>query len=624
MAAGQFHKASFGVGGLVALAVLFLGVIMFANVALRGIRVDLTQNHLYTLSPGTTELLAQIEAPVTLTLYFSRNVAAQRAPTMLPYAARVREFLQELAARSGGKLRLQIVDPAPFSEDEDQANLYGVQPLPTGTGGEHLYFGLVGSNAADRREAIPAFQPDREAFLEYDVDKLIHELTTTKKPVVALISSFDMQGETNEAWPVLAEVEQLFSLHTLGSDVSHIDDNVDVLMIVHPRNLPTSTLYAIDQFVMRGGRVLLFIDPNSGAETDQADPNHASNLQPLLSVWGVAYNPGEVIGDTTLGLEVHTGPADPPLRHIAILGLHRGEMNAKDVVTGSLETINMATAGYLSAQPGATTAFEPLLQTSSDAAPIPVSRFVALADPATLRDGFKPTGIRYALAARITGHLQSAFAAGPPADAKPPPGPPLAHLTKTSTPANIVVVADTDLLLDFMWVQIHEVLGQRVAQTFANNGDFVANILDNLAGSGALISIRGRAGFDRPFERIDALKRSADEHLRSKALQLQTALKQTEARLAALQGQRGDSASSSLSPEQELEIKRFTAERGEIRKQLRETQRGLDLQIDHLESWIRFLDIAVVPILVALAGWLALAWRRRRKTPVTAVSKTHP
>jgi len=615
MAAGQSQKTSFGVGGLVALAVMFLGVIMLSNVLLRGIRLDLTQNHLYTLSPGTSEVLAEIKEPINLTLYFSRNIAAQSAPTMLPYAARVREFLEELAARSAGKLRLQVIDPAPFSEDEDRANLYGIQPLPTGAGGENLYFGLVGSNATDGRAAIPAFQPDREAFLEYDVAKLIHELTTTKKPVVGLISSFDMQGETNEAWPVLAEIEQLFSVRTLAPDVSHIDDNVDVLMIVHPRNLPTSTLYAIDQFVMRGGRVLLFLDPFSGAEADQAGPNHASNLQPLLSAWGVDYDPGEVIGDTTLGLEVHTGPTDPPLRHIAILGLHRGEMNAKDVVTGSLETINMATTGYLSAKPGARTVFEPLLQTSTDAAPIPVSRFVALADPGTLRDGFKATGIRYTLAARITGNLNTAYPAGPPADVKAPPGPPLVHLTKTSAPANIVVVADTDLLLDFMWVQMHEVLGQRVAQTFANNGDFVANIIDNLAGSGALISIRGRVGFDRPFERIDALKRSADEHLRSKALQLQTELKQTETRLADLQTKRGDQASLSLSPEQELEIKRFTAERGEIRKQLRETQRGLDLEIDHLESWIKFLNIAVMPVLVALAGCLALAWRRRGRKP---------
>jgi ABC-type uncharacterized transport system involved in gliding motility auxiliary subunit len=292
-------------------------------------------------------------------------------------------------------------------------------------------------------------------------------------------------------------------------------------------------------------------------------------------------------------------------------------MNAEDVVTGSLETINLATAGYLRAKPGATTVFEPLLQTSNTAAPIPAARFIALADPETLRDGFKPTGLRYALAARISGDLTTAFPAGPPAELKPTPGPPRRHLTKTASPANIVVVADTDLLLDFMWVQMHDVLGQRVAQTFANNGDFVANVLDNLSGSGALISIRGRAGFDRPFERIEALKLRADEHLRSKAVQLQTELKQTEERLADLQTRREDQASLGLSPEQEMEIKRFKAERGEIRKQLRETQRGLDLQIDRLEGWIKFLNIALMPLLVVLAGCLALAARRRRKHPAT-------
>jgi len=612
MAAWRSHRTSFGVGGLIVLAVSFLAVIMLSNVFLRGVRLDLTQNRLYTLSKGTTEVLAQIKEPVNLSLYFSRKVAAERAPTMLPYAARVREFLEELAARSGGKLRVRIVDPAPFSDEEDHANLFGLRPLPTGTTGESLYFGLAGSNATDDRAVIPAFQAEREAFLEYDVAKIIHELTTTQKPVIGLISSFDMQGETNEAWPVLTEIEQLFSLRSLPPDLSHIDERVDVLMIVHPKNLPTSTLYAIDQFVMRGGRVLLFVDPNSGAETNQADPSHSSNLQPLLRSWGVAYDPGEVIGDTKLGLEVHTGPTDPPLRHIAILGLHRGDMNAKDVVTGSLDTINMATTGYLSPLPDATTSFEPLLQTSADAAPIPAARFIALPNPETLRDGFQPTGVRYALAARITGDLRTAYPAGPPADLKPPPGPPLVHRTKTTSPANIVVVADTDLLLDFMWVEMHEVLGERVAQTFANNGDFVANVLDNLAGSSALISIRGRAGFDRPFERIEALKLRADEHLRTKALELQTELKQTESKLADLQTKRADQASSSLSPEQELEIKRFTIERGEIRKQLRETQRGLDVQIDHLESWIKFLNIAIMPMLVTLTGCLVLAWRRCR------------
>jgi ABC-type uncharacterized transport system involved in gliding motility auxiliary subunit len=547
----------------------------------------------------------------------------------------VREFLEETAARSGGKVRLRVIDPQPFSDEEDRAGGFGLLSLQPAAG-EPLFFGLAGTNSTDGRSVIPNFQADRESFLEYDVAKLIHELGTPKKPVIGLISSLDMHGQFNpmtgqmgEPWPIIAEIDQLFTLRTLTPDAAHIDQDVDVLMLVHPKSLPQKTLYAIDQFVMRGGRVLLLLDPYSGADTSGQDPsnpmaaamaNHASDLQPLLGAWGVDYDPGKVIGDLVLGLEVRTSMQGPPLRHIAILGLHHDDLDAKDVVTGSLESINMATAGFLAPRPGATTTFEPLLQTSTSAAPIPAQRFVGLADPATLRDGFKPTGVRYALAARVTGNMASAFPDGPPADAKPAQGPPVAHLAKTSSPANIVIIADTDMLLDFMWVETHEMFGQRFAQAFANNGDLVSNILDNLGGSSALISIRGRASFNRPFERLEALKRQADDNLRSKALELQAQLKQTESKLTELQTKRDDQSSQLLSPEQEQELKRFTAEKARIRRELRETQRGLDVDIDRLESWLKALNIAVMPLIVAAAGVFALAWRRRRKTSAASAS----
>jgi len=634
MAGARWQRTSLGVGGLVALAVLFLAVVMLANVALRGLRLDLTQNRLYTLSPGTTEVVRQLQEPINLYFYFSRDTATKQAPLMLPYATRVREFLEEVAARSDGKIRLRVIDPQPFSEDEDRATGAGVRALPTGGNGETLFFGLAGTNSTDGHASIASFQQEREPFLEYDVAKLIQELGQPKKPVIGLLSSLDMQarvdpmtGQPSESWPILAEIEQLFTLRQLAPDLDHIEPDVDVLMVVQPKRLTDKTLYAIDQFVMRGGRLLLFIDPVSGAERNAEDaPNpmaaatasQAADLEPLLGAWGVLYDPKQVIGDLRLGLEVRTSMQEPPLRHIGILGLHHADMNADDVITGALETINLATSGFLSAKPGAKTRFEPLLLSSTEAAPLPASRFVALADPETLRDGFKPTGVRYALAARITGDLDSAFPGGPPADVKPPAGPPLPHLAKTHAPANLVIVADTDMLLDFMWVQVHEAFGQRVAQTFANNGDFVANVLDNLSGSGALISIRGREGFDRPFERIEALKRQADDRLRAKSLELQAELKQTEAKLEDLQAKRADQASLVLSPEQEAELKNFTAAKTQIRRQLRETQHGLDVDIERLESWIKFLDIAVVPLCVAVAGFLVLAARRRRKTGARA------
>lgn len=617
-----------GAGGLIALAVLFLGVIMLSNVGLRGMRIDLTQNRLYTLSPGTKQVIAELKEPINLYFYFSRESAAKQAPLLMPYAARVREFLEELSARSGGKIRLTVVDPQPFSDEEDRAAEFGMQSLQAG-GGDALYFGLAGTNSTDGRSAIPNFQADREEFLEYDVAKLINELGTPKKPVIGLISSLGLQGQFNpmtgqmgEPWPVLTQLQELFTIRSLTADVDHIDKDVDVLMLVHPKQWPQKTLYAIDQFVMRGGRILLFVDPNAGGDTSGQDPSnplagamadHSSNLAPLLASWGIDYDAANVVGDLERGLEVRTSMQSPPIRHIGILGLGHADMNQKDVVSATLEKINLATAGALSPRAGAKTAFEPLLQSSASAALIPAQRFNALTDPSTLRDGFKPTGVRYTLAARITGPVESAFPQGVPADSKPASGPPSAHLAKSTAPANIVVIADTDLLMDYMWVQMHEVLGQRVAQAFANNADLVANVLDNLSGSSALISVRGRASFSRPFERVEALRHQADDRLRSKALELQAELQQTETKLTELQNKRNDQSSLVLSAEQEAELKRFVAEKSRVRKELRETQRGLDVDINRLNSWLKIINIGIAPLLVAVAGVIILSTRRRRK-----------
>ncbi|HEX3915572.1 MAG TPA: Gldg family protein [Steroidobacteraceae bacterium] len=635
MNGNRWQKLGMGVGGLILLAVLFLGVVMLSNVGLRGMRLDLTQNKLYTLSSGTKQVLSELKEPVNLYFYFSRDVAAKQSPLIQPYANRVREFLEEVAARSGGKIHLQVIDPQPFSDDEDRAAEFGLQAIPAGNGGDSLYFGLAGTNSTDGRSVIASFQPDREEFLEYDVAKLIQDLATPKKPVIGLLSSIGLQGQFNpqtgqmgEPWPIYTQLQQLFQIRTLTSDLDHIDKDVDVLLLIHPKHLAPKSLYAIDQFVMRGGRVLLMLDPDAGADLSGQNPqnpmaaamaDHSSNLQPLLASWGVDFDSTKVVGDLGTGLEVRTNASSGPVRHIGILGLKHEDMNAKDVVSASLETINLATVGALSQHAGAKTSFEPLLMSSSSAELLPALRFKGLMDPSSLRDGFKSTGIRYTIAARITGAVNSAYPGGPPPDSKPAAGPPIAGLTKSSVPANIVVIADTDFLMDYLWVQQREILGQRIAQPFANNADFVANILDNLSGSSALISIRGRASFSRPFERIDALKRQADERLRGKALELQTELQQTEKNLTDLQSKRNDQSSIMLSPEQEAELKRFTAEKARIRKELRETERGLDVDINRLDSRLKIINIGIAPLIVAIAGMLILSMRRRRRT---ALSKT--
>lgn len=634
MNGNRWRRVGFGVGGLIALAVLFLAVVMLSNVGLRGVRLDLTQNKLYTLSKGTQQVLGDLKEPVNLYFYFSRDAAAKQSPLMMPYAARVREFLEEVSARAGGKIHLQVIDPQPFSDDEDRAAEFGLQSLRPD--GEALYFGLAGTNSTDGRSAIPTFTADREEFMEYDVAKLIQELGTPKKPVIGLLTSIGIQGQFNpqtgqmgEPWPIYTQIQQLFTVRTLTAELDHIDKDVDVLMLIHPKQLAPKTLYAIDQFVMRGGRMLLLVDPNAGADLAGQDPrnplaaamaNHSSDLQPLLATWGVDYDPTKVIGDLARGLEVRASASTAPTRHIGILGLRHGDMDQKDVVTASLESINLATVGSLAARPGAKTTFEPLLQSSANAEPMPAQRFNALTDPAALRDGFKSTGVRYTIAARITGPVESAYPNGPPGDQKRGEGPPIAHLAKSTTPANIVVIADTDILMDYLWVQTRELLGQRIAQAFANNGDLIANILDNLSGSSALISVRGRASFSRPFERIEALKRQADDRLRAKALELQTELQQTEGKLTELQAKRNDQSSLMLSPEQEAELKRFTAEKARVRKELRETERGLDVDINRLGSRLKVINIAIAPLIVAVAGVVILSLRRSRRRRAVSLS----
>jgi ABC-type uncharacterized transport system involved in gliding motility auxiliary subunit len=633
-------RTSLGGGALVALAALFIGLTIILSYALRGWRVDLTENHLYTLADGTKHILANIKEPINLYFFFS-DKATRDIPDVRAYAVRVRELLQELEARSKGKLRLNVIDPDPFSEDEDRANELGLQGAQIGRHGEKIYFGLAGTNSTDGEGSIPFFQANKEQFLEYDVVKLIHELDTPKKPVVGLLAGLPIDAGFNpmtqqmrDPWAVVSQLEQLFNVRSLKPDLKSIDADVDVLMLVHPKDLSQSALYAIDQFVLRGGKALVFVDPQAEQDNAGQDPNSpfgnfgvhkSSTLEPLLSAWGVEFKTNEVVGDLARGLSVTSGPDAAPVRHIAILGLPAESLNRNDVVTSQLEMINVYTAGHLTKRKDAKTEFEPLIQSSTEAGILPIERVTTSADPASLRDGFKPTGVRYVLAARVSGTLTSAFPNGAPPEtdsktsATTPGAPPVptaasAHLSASRQPANIIVVADTDLLADMMWVRNRDFFGQRFATAFASNGDFVANALDNLTGSADLISIRGRASYARPFKRVDELRRQADDRFRATEQDLQRELTSTEQKLGELQSRRNDQSSLILTPEQEKELAKFQDERARIRKELRRVQHGLDQNIESLGTLLKVINIGAVPLLVAACGIAILTWRIRRRT----------
>ena len=609
---------------LLALALLalgFLALVALSSVLLRGARVDLTQKQLYTLSEGTRNVLARVDEPVRLKLYYSEH-ATRDLQQFRVFATRVRELLEEIAARSAGKVTLEVIDPEPFSEAEDHAAAHGLQAVPLGSTGEKLYFGLVGINSTDGETVMPFIQPDKEAFLEYDVAKLVSTLSVDSLPVVGLVSGLrtgpntDPSGRTTPGWVVDRQVSELFELRRYQDAPTSIADDVDLLWVVHPRGLSDDTLYAIDQFVMRGGRLLVFVDPDSEADQSAVDPldplslaiPRSSDLPALFSAWGIQYDATRVVLDDKHALQVQPDPNGLPVRHLAVLGLGKDALNQDDVVSAELQSLNLSSVGSLELARGSTLAMSALAQSSSASSLALVTDVRdAVADPGRLREGFKPGGEPFVLAARFTGPLASAFPGR--TDQK--------HLAQSAQPVNIVVVADTDVLTDRLWVQVSDFLGQPVFNAFASNGDFVYNSVDNLVGNADLISVRTRATAARPFERVAALRRSAEERYRSTEQKLQAQLDELEKQLAALQKPGANGQAQALSPQQQAEILRFQDEKLRMRKELRDVQHRLNADIDALGARLKLVNILGMPLLVVLVA-LFVAWRRwqRRRAAV--------
>jgi ABC-type uncharacterized transport system involved in gliding motility auxiliary subunit len=620
-------RSTLGGGALLALALLFVGFTILFNHTLRGWRLDLTENRLYTTASGTDRILASIKEPINLYFFYSEK-AAQQMPDLQAYGPRVRDFLEELVARSNGKLRLHVIDPQPFSEEEDRAAELGVRGAPIGAGGQ-FYFGLAGTNATDGHAAIEFFDPKKEQFLEYDVVKLIYQLANPKKPVVSWLSTLPMEGgfdphsgSAREPWMVYSEAKQLFDLRPLDANATKIDPDTNVLVLVHPKNLSPATEFAIDQYALRGGHILVFVDPLAENDTSASDPQNpmaavtadkSSHLDSLLNAWGVKFDSSKVVADRGHALSVTMRENQEPVMHLGVLGLDKDSFAADDVITAGLSNVNVAMAGALEPVKDAKVRFEPLLQSSRDAELLPSARFRMLMDPGSLLDDFKPAGQRYTLAARVSGMVRSAFPAGPPAGVTLAPG--QLDLKASTRPLNLIVFADSDMLSDFLWLRAQNFFGQRMTQAIASNGDLVQNALDNLAGSADLISVRGRASFDRPFERVQKLRRTANERFHAKEQELETQLQSTEEKLTALQTKGGDKPSSSVlvTPEQEQEIEHFQQEKLRIRKELRAVRAGLDEDIRNLGTTLKVINIIIVPALFAALALLIALWRRRRR-----------
>jgi len=624
-----------GASGLVLLAVAFVAAVIVSNQLLKGVRIDLTENKLYTLSAGTKRLLQGIDEPIHLYFYFS-DQATEGLPRLRDYANRIQEMLGEFVSASGGGLKLSVIDPLPFSEQEDRAARFGLQAAPVGADGDPVYLGLAGTNSLGDEQIIRFFDPSKEAFLEYDIARLVSTLANPKRPVIGLVTGLEMTGSFDPQtqrmrppWVVYQQARQLFEIEELGTDFETVPDTVSLLWIVQPRDLPATSRYAIDQFVMRGGKALIFVDPLAMADPAAAPgmpqgmppEGQASALPELFKAWGIEFSADQVVADARLALQV-SGAAGRPARHYGYLGVSAGQMSADDIVTAELGSINMAMAGRLAASEGKSVTLQPLMVTSPASATLPSARFRFLPDPTALQQDFTPGGEPLVLAARVAGTFTSAFPDGKPraasaaeqddaeegsADAAEPP----VHLAGSAEPANLIVVADVDLLSDGLWVRVQNFFGQQITSAFASNGAFVINALESLAGSSDLISVRSRGSFSRPFTKVEALRAGAEARYLATERRLEEELAETERRLGELQSSREDTGKLLLTEAQQAEIDRFIEQRSKIRRDLRAVQRGLDQDIKDLGTWLKVINIGLVPALLTL-GVLVVVYRRRR------------
>ena len=619
-------------------------------------RLDLTGERLYTLSRGTLRTLSKIDEPITLRFYYSTRLADE-VPSYGVYAQRVRELLDQYVTAANGKIHLEVYNPQPFSDVEDRAVAFGLQGVPLDVQGEQVYFGLAATNSTDDQQVIAFFQPERERFLEYDLTKLVHSLAFPKKTVVGLMSTLPLEGDVmammrgrpSEPMAVVEQLQQLDNVKPLASNIDAIPADVDVLMLVHPQNLSDKTLYAIDQFVLKGGKAMVFVDPYSELQASRpsqlnppGSPN-SSNLERVFKSWGFEVPSKTVVGDRRDAQRVGVpGPrgGSRPLDYIAWLNLKTDNLNRDDMITADLSHITMASSGIIEPIDGAKTTIQPLITTSPDSTKIPAEKLMGLPDVAGLLAEFKPDNKRYILAAHVTGIAESAFPDGPPKPSEPakpegadpteakegetdtpppkpaetPATPAVESLKQSAQPINVIVVADTDMLDDKFWMQKQEFFGQRVLVPTANNGDFVANAIEVLAGGEDLIGLRTRGTSARPFEIVEQIQSEAQARYSAEERELQAKLKETEAKLANLTGKDQTNAPTTLSPEQTKAIEEFRADMVQTRRQLRDVQAALRSNIRRLKAGLEFLDIALIPIIVAAVAIFLGAVRLKRRS----------
>jgi len=623
--------------GLPILLVLFFAINLAAENIFTSSRVDLTEAKLFTLSDGTREILSTMDDPVTLRLFYSEKLAKDEAQVLERFHQRVSELLAEYEAASNGKLTVIEIDPEPFSEEEDQAVEFGMRGIPVNSAGEQVYFGIAGTNSTDGQESIPFIELPRENFLEYDLSKLIHNLTFPVKSRVGVISALPIEGAManpmdprsgTPAWFFLSQVRAAFDVEVIPRDATELPQDLDLLVLIHPKTLDPGLLFDIDQFALGGGHVIAFLDPHAEADTEGINPqdqmsafsaNRTSDIGPLSEAWGFELVPQKVVADKSNAHKVRL-PQGGELDYLVWLDIREELMDEADPVTAELSKLHMASAGILQPTPEASTEFQTLVHSSEDSMQVDRMRVAMRPDPEGIWDGFVAEGQELTLVARISGPAQTAYPDGPPepevveGEEPPPTRIPPEGGWLSEGEVQVIAISDSDMLMDQWWVNLQNFFGSQIASPTANNSDLLINSLDNLTGSSALISLRSRTGFDRPFTRVQEMRQASEERFREEEQKLQQELEETERKIQELQQQKeGAVASLILTPEQREEIESFKEKRVETRKKLRDVKHSLKKDIEALGVWIKVLNF-LVPALVALLGIASWLYTTQRKT----------
>lgn len=588
----------------IALAIiLFLAINLIASLTIFGERIDVTENRLFTLTDNTLQVLDNVEERVTLRLYLSSSLVAEEASFRV-LGDQVVELLRTYEIRSGGKVDFQQFDPEPLSEEEDEVLGYGLPGFDLGNS-ERGYFGLVGTNTLDDIEVIPFFDPRETAALEYDLTRMVSRLTTRDFPVVGVLDGLGLFGGANTApSDFISRLQQEFVVEPLDLDINNIPVSVfDAIIVVHPYAMIPQTRYAIEQYVMRGGRALIFLDPLSeagGADQGGGLRNPDSYLEPVLAGWGVGMRRDQIVGDPESAITVRLSDGRLTQRLEQMIIGEEG-LNQDDIVTAPLRAITVTNPGALFALEGASSTFTPLITTSEAAGLIPQSA-ATLRNPLFSLDAFEPAGAQV-IAARVTGTVTTAYPNGPPEQIPGYPTPPPELIEESITPADVIIVADTELIAD-----------SHLTGNFSvgSNEIFLVNAVEDLVGSDSLTRLRSRQAEARSFTRIEELDREAQEEYGERRANLTSELAQIAVAIDDILARTPLRQPTSLSPDLRVQYDDLVARQVAARTELRQIEAAIQSEFDSLRTNLTLLNILVIPALVVLVGLLATAWRRMR------------